>query len=99
MLLWGGSAMVQKGVFVTVTATIFCPPNLTLPKDDGGWCNPPRRHLNMTQPAWEKIGIYRGDHKTPQAPPPSSTPSTSSKLHAKHFQATMGCGFNFLDCG
>ncbi|KAK8946290.1 Expansin-A1 [Platanthera guangdongensis] len=49
-----------RGVSVTVTATNFCPPNLALPNDDGGWCNPPRQHFDMAQPAWEKIGIYRG---------------------------------------
>ncbi|CAL9065930.1 expansin-A11-like [Musa acuminata AAA Group] len=49
-----------KGVSVTITATNFCPPNYALPNDDGGWCNPPRQHFDMAQPAWEKIGIYRG---------------------------------------
>ncbi|RWW72258.1 hypothetical protein BHE74_00019979 [Ensete ventricosum] len=49
-----------KGVSVTVAATNFCPPNYALPNDDGGWCNPPRQHFDMAQPAWEKIGIYRG---------------------------------------
>lgn len=50
----------KKGVSVTVTATNFCPPNYDLPSDNGGWCNPPRQHFDMAQPAWEKIGIYRG---------------------------------------
>lgn len=50
----------KKGVSVTVTATNFCPPNYALPSDDGGWCNPPRQHFDMAQPAWEKIGIYKG---------------------------------------
>ncbi|EHA8590696.1 Expansin-A1 [Cocos nucifera] len=49
-----------KGTSVTITATNFCPPNYALPNDDGGWCNPPRQHFDMAQPAWEKIGIYRG---------------------------------------
>ncbi|KAG6500163.1 expansin-A11-like [Zingiber officinale] len=47
------------GPSVTVTATNICPPTYDLPSDDGGWCNPPRQHFDMAQPAWEKIGIYR----------------------------------------
>ncbi|OEL37292.1 Expansin-A29 [Dichanthelium oligosanthes] len=50
----------RRGASVTITATNFCPPNYALPSDDGGWCNPPRQHFDMAQPAWEKIGIYRG---------------------------------------
>jgi hypothetical protein len=50
----------KPGVSVTVTATNFCPPNWDLPSDMGGWCNPPRPHFDMAQPAWEKIGVYRG---------------------------------------
>ncbi|KAM0942448.1 putative rlpA-like protein, double-psi beta-barrel [Dioscorea sansibarensis] len=49
-----------KGLSVTITATNFCPPNLALPNNNGGWCNPPRQHFDMAQPAWEKIGIYQG---------------------------------------
>ncbi|KAE8789650.1 expansin-A14-like [Hordeum vulgare] len=49
----------KLGEVVTVTATNFCPPNYDLPSDDGGWCNPPRPHFDMAQPAWEKIGVYR----------------------------------------
>jgi len=50
----------KPGVSVTVTATNFCPPNWSIPSDRGGWCNPPRPHFDMAQPAWEKIGVYRG---------------------------------------
>jgi hypothetical protein len=50
----------NKGVSVTITATNYCPPNYDLPSNNGGWCNPPLQHFDMAQPAWEKIGIYRG---------------------------------------
>ncbi|CAN6243862.1 unnamed protein product [Urochloa humidicola] len=50
----------KPGTTVTVTATNFCPPNYGLPGNNGGWCNPPRAHFDMAQPAWEKIGVYRG---------------------------------------
>nr|CAB3476692.1 unnamed protein product [Digitaria exilis]CAB3503000.1 unnamed protein product [Digitaria exilis] len=41
---------------VTVTATNFCPPNYG---DPDGWCNSPRQHFDMSQPAWETIGVYQ----------------------------------------
>ncbi|KAJ1295444.1 hypothetical protein BS78_01G224600 [Paspalum vaginatum] len=48
------------GGSVTITATNLCPPNYALPSNNGGWCNPPRPHFDMSQPAWLRIGVYQG---------------------------------------
>uniref|UniRef100_A0ACD5TKX5 Uncharacterized protein n=1 Tax=Avena sativa TaxID=4498 RepID=A0ACD5TKX5_AVESA len=53
------SAMCKPGVAVTITATNLCPPNWALSNDNGGWCNTPRPHFDMSQPSWENIGVYR----------------------------------------
>ncbi|KAJ3682472.1 hypothetical protein LUZ60_015045 [Juncus effusus] len=47
------------GTSVTVTATNYCPPNWDIPSDAGGWCNPPREHFDMAQPAFQQIGITK----------------------------------------
>ncbi|KAK3157652.1 hypothetical protein QOZ80_2AG0125620 [Eleusine coracana subsp. coracana] len=55
-----GGQWCKSGYSITVTATNLCPPNYALPSDNGGWCNPPRQHFDMSQPAWEHIGVYQG---------------------------------------
>ncbi|CAL4925103.1 unnamed protein product [Urochloa decumbens] len=52
-----GGQYCKPGNTVTVTATTLCPPNYALPY--GGWCGPGRSHFDMSQPAFENIGIYQ----------------------------------------
>ncbi|KAF0927582.1 hypothetical protein E2562_034375 [Oryza meyeriana var. granulata] len=49
----------KAGTSITITATNLCPANYAKPSDNGGWCNPPRKHFDMSQPAWTSIAIYQ----------------------------------------
>ncbi|KAM0919134.1 hypothetical protein ACQ4PT_008513 [Festuca glaucescens] len=53
------SGMCRPGKTVTVTATNFCPPNYNLSSNNGGLCNPPRAHFDLSQPAWLNISTYQ----------------------------------------
>ncbi|XP_050229604.1 expansin-A18-like [Mercurialis annua] len=47
------------GVVATVTATNICPPNWSQDSNNGGWCNPPRVHFDMSKPAFMKLAQWK----------------------------------------
>ncbi|XP_020263863.1 expansin-A12 [Asparagus officinalis] len=45
---------------VTVTATNFCPPN-----NNGGWCDPPHRHFDMSLAAFSRVALVGSEGIVP----------------------------------
>ncbi|XP_034908586.1 putative expansin-A17 [Populus alba] len=48
-----------KGKSITITATDYCPPNYRRASENGGCCNPPRPHFDLSRPAFQAKAKYR----------------------------------------
>ncbi|XP_020259564.1 putative expansin-A30 [Asparagus officinalis] len=55
----GSKACYRGYPIATVTATNLCPPNWSKDSNNGGWCNPPRTHFDMSKPAFMKIAYWK----------------------------------------
>lgn len=42
---------------IIITATNFCPPNYSKPHDN--WCNPPRKHFDLSMPMFTKLANFK----------------------------------------
>ncbi|OAY85220.1 Expansin-A18 [Ananas comosus] len=54
----GATACYAGSPSIVVTGTNLCPPNWAEASDDGGWCNPPRVHFDMSKPAFMQIADW-----------------------------------------